>query len=212
MQPEKYAVDQIQRVTDTLRTIHQRSQKLEYLFIISPEKIRSETYGLIKKVGETELGIWTQCVLRKNIEKGAPDFYTNLLLKVNAKLGGINFKLADNTFLSVPTILFGADVTHPAPGSNTDTPSVAAVVYSMDKEGFQYNGEFVYQTGRVEMIQNLEEMVLQGLMEYQQNLMKSLNALSSFETVYLKANLIKSSNMNSPKFEKPVRNSPSTQT
>jgi len=40
----------------------------------------------------------------------------------------------------------------------------------MDKEGFQYNGEFVYQTGRVEMIQNLEEMVLQGLMEYQQKL------------------------------------------
>jgi len=84
---------------------------------------------------------------------------------MNARLGGTNQRIADN-FMTTPTIIFGADVTHPAPGSMNDTPSVAAVVYSMDKEGFQYSGDIRYQTGRVELIQELEVLVTQGLREH----------------------------------------------
>lgn len=59
-------------------------------------------------------------------------------LQVNTKLGGRNqqISVAPNVqalpgFSEVPTILFGADVTHPPPGAGDGAVSIAAVVASM---------------------------------------------------------------------------------
>jgi len=56
----------------------------------------------------------------------------------------------------VPTILFGADVTHPAPGS--DAASVAAVVGSVDAQGGRYQARLSVQPGKQEVISNLDGM------------------------------------------------------
>jgi eukaryotic translation initiation factor 2C len=51
-------------------------------------------------------------------------YCANVCLKMNAKLGGTNAALSANMvpFLTEkPTIIFGADVNHPAPGKLFDT-------------------------------------------------------------------------------------------
>lgn len=51
----------------------------------------------VKRVGDTVLGMATQCVQAKNVNKTTPQTLSNLCLKINVKLGGINSIL-------VPTI------------------------------------------------------------------------------------------------------------
>ena len=48
----------------------------------------------VKRVGDTMLGIATQCVQAKNVTRLNPQTLSNLCLKINAKLGGINSILA----------------------------------------------------------------------------------------------------------------------
>lgn len=44
----------------------------------------------VKRVGDTLLGMATQCVQVKNVVKTSPQTLSNLCLKINVKLGGIN--------------------------------------------------------------------------------------------------------------------------
>jgi hypothetical protein len=44
----------------------------------------------VKRVGDTVLGIATQCVQAKNAIKTTPQTLSNLCLKMNVKLGGVN--------------------------------------------------------------------------------------------------------------------------
>ena len=44
----------------------------------------------VKRVGDTVLGIATQCVQAKNVIKTTPQTLSNLCLKMNVKLGGVN--------------------------------------------------------------------------------------------------------------------------
>lgn len=41
-------------------------------------------------MGDTLLGMATQCVQMKNVVKTSPQTLSNLCLKINVKLGGIN--------------------------------------------------------------------------------------------------------------------------
>jgi eukaryotic translation initiation factor 2C len=60
---------------------------------------------------------------------------------VNTKLGGTNHLLDDNAMRWLrekTTLVLGADVTHPSPASAPGTPSIAAVVASVDQNFVQY--------------------------------------------------------------------------
>ena len=48
----------------------------------------------VKRVGDTMLGVATQCVQGRNVAKAGTQTLSNLCLKINAKLGGINSILA----------------------------------------------------------------------------------------------------------------------
>lgn len=68
--------------------------------------------------------------------KGSPQYYANVALKVNLKLGGINHVLKDQLPAVISqgkTMVIGIDVTHPT-GAKSTTPSVAAMVASADNE------------------------------------------------------------------------------
>lgn len=56
------------------------------LFNIHPSICTAE----VKRVGDTVLGMATQCVQAKNVNKTSPQTLSNLCLKINVKLGGIN--------------------------------------------------------------------------------------------------------------------------
>ena len=50
----------------------------------------------VKRVGDTLLGVATQCVQSKNVMRPSPQTLSNLCLKINVKLGGINSILVPN--------------------------------------------------------------------------------------------------------------------
>ncbi|KAJ7976861.1 Argonaute family protein [Quillaja saponaria] len=128
--------NQIER---TLCEVHRRcntdGKEIQLLIVVLPDV--SGSYGRIKRICETELGLVSQCCQPKHARKCNPQYLENVALKINVKTGGRNTVLDDAVKLRIPfltdlpTIIFGADVTHPQPGEDS-SPSIAAVVASMD--------------------------------------------------------------------------------
>ncbi|KAG6769728.1 hypothetical protein POTOM_025389 [Populus tomentosa] len=151
----------------TLAEVHSmcnnERKQLQILIIILPDV--SGSYGTIKRVCETELGIVSQCCQPKQARKCSPQYLENVALKINVKAGGRNTVLEDALnrriplLSDTPTIIFGADVTHPQPGEDS-SPSIAAVVASMDwPEVTTYRGLVSAQKHRQEIIQDSAGMI-----------------------------------------------------
>ncbi|KAL5732172.1 argonaute 1B [Ranunculus cassubicifolius] len=121
---------------DCMAILKPQGKELDLLIAILPDK-KGSLYGDLKRLCETEFGLVSQCCLLKHVFSANNQYFMNLALKINVKVGGRNTVLSDAlsrriAFVTdVPTILFGADVTHPAPGEDS-SPSIAAVVASQD--------------------------------------------------------------------------------
>jgi eukaryotic translation initiation factor 2C len=134
------------------------------MFVISQQD--SYLYNKMKALGDVQYGVHTQCILSKNAKgnKLNPQLIGNVLLKINAKLHGINNQVktkTENGIMSEPTLILGADVTHPSPGSNG--PSIAALVGSMNKSASKYQCEIQVQTHRQEMIGSKNDPYLEEM-------------------------------------------------
>ncbi|KAF9123989.1 hypothetical protein BGW39_008545 [Mortierella sp. 14UC] len=122
-------------------------------------------YAEIKRVTDTVLGVSSQCVQMAHARQAKKQYCANVCLKMNVKLGGTNSAFGANMapFLTdKPTIIFGADVNHPAPG-DTIRPSIAAVVASVDSKSAKYATAIRTQEARLETIHDLEGMVVELL-------------------------------------------------
>lgn len=122
-------------------------------------------YAQVKQAAELAAGCLTQCVKSNTVFKLNGSTIGNILLKINAKLNGLNHCLANRPkCLNVPCMIMGADVTHPPPESKGTTPSVAAVTASHDPRAFKYNFCWRLQEPRLEIIEDLENIVCEQLM------------------------------------------------
>ncbi|KAK1259791.1 Protein argonaute PNH1 [Acorus gramineus] len=137
-----------------------KGKELELLLAILPDN-NGCLYGDIKRICETDLGLITQCCLTKHVFKISKQYLANVSLKINVKMGGRNTVLLDALSCripqvsDIPTIIFGADVTHPENGEES-SPSIAAVVASQDwPEVTKYAGLVCAQAHRQELIQDL---------------------------------------------------------
>ncbi|KVI11295.1 hypothetical protein Ccrd_010296 [Cynara cardunculus var. scolymus] len=137
-----------------------KGNELELLLIILPDN-NGSLYGDIKRICETDLGLISQCCLTKYVFKISKQYLANVSLKINVKMGGRNTVLLDAISCriplvsDIPTIIFGADVTHPENGEDS-SPSIAAVVASQDwPEVTKYAGLVCAQAHRQELIQDL---------------------------------------------------------
>ncbi|CAH1737621.1 unnamed protein product [Aphis gossypii] len=140
----------------------------ELIVVIIPDA-PAGVYGMVKQTSELEIGVLTQCIKSRTMFKMNPSTSSNILLKINSKLNGVNHTLAIKS--SPPSmdgaIIFGADVTHPSP-DQTAIPSVAAVAASHDRFGSQYNMEWRLQSPKVEIIQDLEDIVHKQLLKFKE--------------------------------------------
>lgn len=136
------------------------------IFVVIPDG--GSAYSMVKKAAEIETGVLTQCVKSKTVYRLNTSTVQNLLLKVNAKLNGINHTFARGPVCMsrVPCMLMGADVTHPGPDSNE--PSVAAVTASHDPKCFKYNICWRLQPPREEMITDLKAITREQLMYFRE--------------------------------------------
>ncbi|KAI9340830.1 Piwi domain-containing protein [Obelidium mucronatum] len=131
------------------------------------------TYDEIKLLAETKYNLMTQCFLSKHLPPRGPKpgVTTNLALKVNAKLGGVNMVVDPAKQLNVlgqpvPTMIMGADVTHPPAGANGGV-SIASLVASMDAKFAEYRAAIRVQGPRVEIIGDLKGMATEHLQQFQ---------------------------------------------
>ncbi|GAU16404.1 hypothetical protein TSUD_117530 [Trifolium subterraneum] len=130
----------------------------QLLLCIFPVK-NCELYGPWKRRCLVDEGIATQCVAPT---KYINDHYiNNVLLKVNAKLGGINSLLLSEVsrsiplFSNIPTLVIGMDVSHGS-SHQLNVPSIAAVVSSRYwPQISRYKAVVRAQPSKVEMIASL---------------------------------------------------------
>ncbi|XP_057431384.1 protein argonaute 4A-like [Lotus japonicus] len=138
------------------------SERPQLLLCLLPERKNSELYGPWKKRSLAKEGIATQCIAPTKLND---QYITNVLLKINAKLGGMNSFLsiedADSIPLvsDIPTLILGMDVSHGSPG-RSDVPSIAAVVSSRCWPKIsRYRAAVRTQSPRAEMISSLYKPV-----------------------------------------------------
>ncbi|KAL1348006.1 hypothetical protein HN51_024011 [Arachis hypogaea] len=134
----------------------------QFLLCLLPERKNSDLYGPWKKKNLADFGIVTQCIAPTRVND---QYLTNVLLKINAKLGGLNSLLGVEHSPSIPivskapTLILGMDVSHGSPGQS-DIPSIAAVVSSRQWPLIsKYRACVRTQSPKVEMIDNLFKKV-----------------------------------------------------
>jgi eukaryotic translation initiation factor 2C len=109
------------------QAVREAKSPLQLIFCVKPDTC-SQLYREIKIASDTVLGVPSQCVLQKHVFKSQPTTCANVCLKINTKLGGRNV-VVDRDLPLVsdrPTMILGADVTHPSV-MDTTSPSIAAV-------------------------------------------------------------------------------------
>ncbi|KIX93759.1 uncharacterized protein Z520_10665 [Fonsecaea multimorphosa CBS 102226] len=125
------------------------------LLIFLVQDRQSFHYLRIKKSCDCRFGVVSQVMQIQQVLKGNPQYYSNVLMKVNAKLGGTTAQAIPHPTsgfksFQVPTMIIGADVSHASPGSQQ--PSMAAVTVSFDRFGGRYAAACQTNGRRVEMI------------------------------------------------------------
>ncbi|CAG8451565.1 6557_t:CDS:10 [Ambispora gerdemannii] len=117
-------------------------------------------YAKIKRVGDTSIGVATQCCQSKHMLVAKKQYCANICIKINVKLGGMNSFLSPGNIEFVaekPTIIMGADVSHPGPGEKK--ASITSVCGSMDSKASRYSATTRMQDARTEIIADLSSMV-----------------------------------------------------
>ncbi|OJA20088.1 hypothetical protein AZE42_07720 [Rhizopogon vesiculosus] len=162
------ALDQIRQ--NIKKHISEKGKPTYILVILSHRD--NYIYPGIKKICDVELGVHTVHMLTEKVLRDAnkqDQYFSNVALKLNSKLGGINHMLdADSLkwLMKGKTMIVGMDVTHPGPGSIEGTPSIAAVVASVDDTFVQFPASLRCQETRKEMITDLAPMMVERLQTY----------------------------------------------
>ncbi|KAI9461396.1 Piwi-domain-containing protein [Russula earlei] len=180
--PTILATDQLPQVKDDMgrrralesisRTIEAFGAAKDISFVLCLlQKKDDYIYPGIKRLCAVKFGIRSQCLLLEKAlnEKKQDQYLSNVALKVNTKLGGINHRLGGDALgwlTKEPTILVGMDVTHPGPASVPGTPSIAGVVASVDRDFVQFPASLRLQKSKQEGIADLSEMIIERLQAF----------------------------------------------
>ncbi|KAJ5594792.1 uncharacterized protein N7459_001000 [Penicillium hispanicum] len=140
----------------------------QLLVFIVPVK-DSFVYLRIKKSADCRFGVPSQVLLAAMCKSNKPQYHSNVLMKVNAKLGGITNRViptSTRSALRPYSVIIGADVTHPMLG--VWTPSLAAMCISNDTYGVSYMGGCQCNGDKVEIIRedNIRDIIRPLLLEW----------------------------------------------
>jgi len=128
-----------------------RREGYKLVFVLLPDQLPADEYAYIKRIADVDLGIHTVCVNCR--KKQGDQYWDNVLLKVNLKLGGVNQTISHPKPLPISfktTMVVGLDVTHPlsVSGSNEGTAvmSTVGMVASTDEFLGQWPATIATQT------------------------------------------------------------------
>lgn len=153
--------------------------KVDYVLTILNQKEKA-IYASVKTALDRDLGILNQCTLANKFAKrkfGKFDIqmYALMSMKTCIKLGGTNHVLSKNdlgklVINGLPTLLLGADVTHPT--NNSNGTSIAAVVGSIDDKFNSFPGSISVQEQKQETISEMSKMCVERIMAYNKSVGK----------------------------------------
>lgn len=150
----------IKAIRDTVTQKYPKKPSMILILLASSDK---HVYNGLKHLLDVFLKVPSICVQMAKFmkEKGQLQYFGNVALKVNMKMGGVNHRLVDppGTIPTLswlkdsnqPTMLVGMDVTHPSPGSVKGTPSIAAVVATIDDNFAQFPASLRIQETKKEV-------------------------------------------------------------
>ncbi|KAL4885126.1 Piwi domain-containing protein [Aspergillus karnatakaensis] len=158
-------------------------QKDPQLLVVVVNDKNSFTYARIKKSCDCRWGVPSQVLQSLHVAKNNPQYISNVLMKVNAKLGGTTARAVpkvSDAALRPKSMIIGADVSHSPVG--VWLPSLAAMSVCMDQFGGRYWGACEANGERVEIIAraNLEAMLAPLVREW----MSTVGAGRAPEHVY----------------------------
>ncbi|KKY24123.1 putative rna interference and silencing protein [Phaeomoniella chlamydospora] len=150
------------KLDDSIRRTLSDSRKPRLMVFILPSR-DTMIYNVIKRLCDLTYGIINLCVVGSKFAKPNNDqYFANVGLKYNLKIGGTNHRL-DTAKLGIigegNTMVVGLDVTHPSPGSLGKAPSIAGIVASIDRHLSQWPADIRIQEARKEMISDLESLM-----------------------------------------------------
>lgn len=168
-------------IRDTFRTNLNPQRKPSFVLVLL-SLVDKFIYPGLKRMCDMQLGLQTVCMQldKATKERGQDQYFSNVALKVNIKLGGINHTLAPESmrfFTEKKTMLVGIDVTHPSPSSLKGTPSIVAVVANSDDKFVHFPTGLALQRNR-NIDKNSEEVRLH--LAVARDARKSSRALPSF--------------------------------
>ncbi|KAK0210004.1 argonaute-like protein [Desarmillaria ectypa] len=146
-----------------------RNTMTEFIVCILSDGSNADLYTAVKFSCDIKRGVANQCLRVGKCINARPQYWANVTMKINAKLGGVNV-IPDPKSVSIisdpkqPTIVMGAHVMHPAPGSQS--PSYAAAVANIDSDGVRYASKTEIQLWRQVMIEDLRTMAKDLLISY----------------------------------------------
>ncbi|KAH9942807.1 Piwi-domain-containing protein [Amylocystis lapponica] len=155
-------VGALRQIEQTIKNNLNPRQKPSFILVLL-SGVDNFIYPGIKRLGDVVLGVHTD------------QYFSNVALKVNAKLGGMNHALDAQSMrwlTEKKTMMVGIDVTHPGPTSKLGSPSITAVVASVDDKFVQYPASMSIQKPDVnreskEMVVALTDLMVERLLVYQ---------------------------------------------
>ena len=96
------------------------------------------------------------------------DYMRNISMKLNLRCGNSNHtvQFGKTSKVGSDTLVLGADVTHPSTGSTRFTPSIAAVVGSIDATFALFPGSMRLNPSRQEAIEEMESMAYERILAF----------------------------------------------
>jgi eukaryotic translation initiation factor 2C len=178
-QPPIMFIDDIKKCTEELWNKCTVNNQPPQLFVFVVNAKMTMHYNRVKKSADCRFGVVSQVMQSMHVKKINAQYISNVLLKVNAKLGGFNFRANPNPTVTstatkldpvklVPedTIIIGADVSHAGAGSLQ--PSMAAMTVSMDNQACRFAAACQTNGNHVEMIStwNIYDMLRPLFLEW----------------------------------------------
>ncbi|KAK5238289.1 hypothetical protein LTR47_000032 [Exophiala xenobiotica] len=141
--PGIFDMTKLDQQYDTIRKrlAQEKAAGSSLVLVLLPSK-NIELYSAIKRAADQMVGIATICHVKDwNLPNPSPALHSNLTMKANLKLSttSVNQRLFNKgRILTDRTMIIGIDVTHPGSSALIDSPSIAAVVGSVDVDFAQW--------------------------------------------------------------------------
>ncbi|KAG7452837.1 Piwi-domain-containing protein [Guyanagaster necrorhizus] len=156
-------------MNDLVEIIYQkigRKDNIQMILVMLPAR-GDPVHTQVKQWGDVQTGVPTQCLRSEKIINANVQYWANVALKINARLGGYNHRVGSAAFDEIskkPFMIMGADVSHASP--QTFRPSVASLVWSRDQHASQYIASTRIQHPRTEGIVELKDMVKSAVLQF----------------------------------------------